>query len=246
MKYFAASLVVSSLFAMPALAQSSASAKPRAVLELYTSQGCSSCPPADRLFGDLAKDSSLIILTLPVDYWDYLGWKDTLGHPSFSYRQKAYAAMRSDRQVYTPQAVINGVAHAVGSQRNSIEAEIIKTRDHSGTLSVDVAVEKVGSDFRVKISGSSLAGASGHVWVMPIVRTREVQIGRGENTGRTVSYVNVVRRVTNVGAWKGEAMTMDIPASSMTPDAEGVVVLLQSGTDKKSSQVLGAGRLMGL
>jgi hypothetical protein len=244
MKIFAASLILGVLCVAPALAQTAAPAKPRAVLELFTSQGCSSCPPADRLFSELAKDPSLIVLTLPVDYWDYLGWKDTLGDASFSYRQKTYAAMRSDRQVYTPQAVINGVSHAVGSQRSSIDSEILKTRDHAGTLSVDVAVEKTSAGLRVRIGGAP--GGDGHIWVMPIVRSREVQIGRGENSGRTVSYSNVVRRVTRVGGWKGEAMTMDIPASSMTPDAEGVVVLLQSGTDKKSSQVLGAGRLMGL
>jgi hypothetical protein len=244
MKTFAASLILGVLCVAPALAQTVTPAKPRAVLELFTSQGCSSCPPADRLFSELAKDPSLIVLTLPVDYWDYLGWKDTLGDASFSYRQKTYAAMRSDRQVYTPQAVINGVSHAVGSQRSSIDAEILKTRDHAGTLSVDVAVEKTSTGLRVRIGGAP--GGDGHIWVMPIVRSREVQIGRGENSGRTVSYSNVVRRVTRVGGWKGEAMTMDIPASSMTPDAEGVVVLLQSGSDKKSSQVLGAGRLMGL
>ena len=90
---------------------------PRAVLELFTSQGCSSCPPADELFATMATDPELITLSLPVDYWDRLGWKDTFANPAFTARQKAYAADRGDARVYTPQAVINGAKHAVGSQR---------------------------------------------------------------------------------------------------------------------------------
>ena len=90
-----------------------AQGEPRAVIELFTSQGCSSCPPADRYVAELAKDPSLVILSWPVDYWDYIGWKDTFASPAFTARQKAYAAARRDDQVYTPQAVIDGVAHAV-------------------------------------------------------------------------------------------------------------------------------------
>ena len=83
-------------------------AEPRAVLELFTSQGCSSCPPADRLVGQLANDPSLIALSVPIDYWDYLGWRDTLANPAHSARQRAYARVRGDGQVYTPQIVVNG------------------------------------------------------------------------------------------------------------------------------------------
>src|SRR5438270_13293400 len=97
----------------------SARAEPvRGVVELFTSQGCSSCPPADRYLAELAKDPSLVVLSWPVDYWDYIGWKDTFGSPGFTARQKAYAAVRRDDQVYTPQAVIDGVTHAVGNDRD--------------------------------------------------------------------------------------------------------------------------------
>ena len=85
-----------------------AHADPRAVVELFTSQGCSSCPPADKILGELAKDPSVIALSMPIDYWDYLGWKDTLADARFSARQKAYSQVRGDREVYTPQAVVNG------------------------------------------------------------------------------------------------------------------------------------------
>ena len=95
--------------------------QPKAVIELFTSQGCSSCPPADALFVELSKNPDLIALTLPVTYWDYLGWKDTLGKDSFAKRQKFYAKARGDGQVYTPQAVVNGASHVVGSDKIEIE-----------------------------------------------------------------------------------------------------------------------------
>jgi hypothetical protein len=92
-------------------------ADPRAVVELFTSQGCSSCPPADKILGELAQDRSVIALSFPIDYWDYLGWKDTLADLRFSARQKAYSQMRGNRGVYTPQAVVNGTTDVLGSDR---------------------------------------------------------------------------------------------------------------------------------
>src|SRR5262249_29959732 len=115
-----------------------AAADPRAVVELFTSQGCSSCPPADKLIGELGKDPSVIALSLPIDYWDYLGWKDTLADKRFTARQKAYSHMRGDREVYTPQAVINGKVHALGSDRESIEHAIDQTAQEIGVMSVPV------------------------------------------------------------------------------------------------------------
>src|SRR5437667_11318656 len=99
-----------------------AHAEPRAVVELFTSQGCSSCPPADQIIGELAKDPSVIALSLPIDYWDYLGWKDTLADSRFSARQKAYSNMRGEREVYTPQVVVNGSAHVIGRELARIES----------------------------------------------------------------------------------------------------------------------------
>src|SRR3954452_16444821 len=99
-------------------------AEPRAVVELFTSQGCSSCPPADRIIGELARDPSVIALSMPIDYWDYLGWKDTLADARFSARQKAYSQVRGDRKVYTPQVVVNGSAHVIGSDRAGIDRAI--------------------------------------------------------------------------------------------------------------------------
>src|SRR5512135_1957872 len=104
-----------------------ADADPRAVVELFTSQGCSSCPPADKIIGELSNDPSIIAMSMPIDYWDYLGWKDTLADARFSARQRAYSRMRGDREVYTPQVVVNGSAHVIGSDRAGIEDAIDKT-----------------------------------------------------------------------------------------------------------------------
>jgi hypothetical protein len=229
--------------AAQANAQSAVPVKPRAVIELFTSQGCSSCPPADKLLTEITKDPEIIALTMPVDYWDYLGWKDTLAQPAFTHRQKAYAAMRSDRQVYTPQAVINGMAHAIGSQRPAIDKAIQITRDHAATLAISMDVQKNAGGVDVKLPTHSGGVKQGIIWALPFVNTREVKIGRGENSGRSVTYSNVVLKMTPVGIWNGEAMTLAIPASSIPVEAEGIVVLLQSGTEKKAAQILGAGRI---
>jgi len=122
------------------LSSAAMGAEPRAVIELFTSQGCSSCPPADKLAGELAQDPSLLVMSLPIDYWDYLGWKDTLANPGHTTRQRAYSKTRGDREVYTPQVVVNGMAQVLGSDRSAIESAIKHTAKHAGTLSLPVAV----------------------------------------------------------------------------------------------------------
>ena len=125
-------------------------AEPRAVVELFTSQGCSSCPPADRIIGELAKDPSVIALSMPIDYWDYLGWKDTLADARFSARQKAYSQVRGDRDVYTPQVVVNGSAHLIGSDRAGIESAIGTTKNADGVMSVPVTLTIAGKQITVR------------------------------------------------------------------------------------------------
>ena len=121
---FAAALICTSPIALTA----ASAGEPRAVIELFTSQGCSSCPPADKLLGELAQDPSLLTMSLAVDYWDYLGWKDTLALHGHSNRQRAYADARGDREVYTPQVVVNGVVHVLGSDKAAIENAIAQTQ----------------------------------------------------------------------------------------------------------------------
>ena len=125
--------------------------EPRALLELFTSQGCSSCPAADRLMGQLAKDPALVALSVPVDYWDYLGWRDTLANPAHSARLRAYARVRGDGQVYTPQIVVNGALDALGSDQTAVEQAIAETTKESGVMSVPITLSVSGSALSVKV-----------------------------------------------------------------------------------------------
>ncbi|MCX7339019.1 MAG: DUF1223 domain-containing protein [Hyphomicrobiales bacterium] len=214
--------------------------KPRAVLELFTSQGCSSCPAADALFVELARDPGLLVLTLPVDYWDYLGWKDTLAHAAFTQRQRGYAKSRGDGQIYTPQAVIDGVAHTVASDRQAM-MQIISAHQ-STPLPLDVAVSEAAGQIKVSVSGTA---GSGSIWLLTVARFRSVVIQRGENRGREVSYANVVRSLMRIGDWRGAPMSLDLPASlARQADAETYVVLIHSDAGKVG-RVIGAGKAPG-
>src|SRR3954467_3393343 len=128
-----------------------AHADPRAVVELFTSQGCSSCPPADKIIGELAKDPNVIALSMPIDYWDYLGWKDTLADSRFSARQKAYSQMRGDRDVYTPKGVGNGAIEVIGSHADRIQGAISETK--KGTvMTVPVSMSISGKHVNVSVA----------------------------------------------------------------------------------------------
>jgi hypothetical protein len=213
-------------------------AEPRAVLELFTSQGCSSCPAADKLLGELARDSSIVALSLPIDYWDYLGWKDTLARPRHTARQRSYSAVRGDRQVYTPQIVVNGSVHALGSDRSAIEDAIDRTQ-HGAALPVAVAVTPSGSALDVAVSNKT--EQTGEVWLCGIAKAVQVAIGRGENRGHTVTYHNVVRRWVKVGDLNGAKKTWSVPRSEIEGDGiDAVAVLVQRSAPKGPGSMLGA------
>jgi hypothetical protein len=226
----------------------SAGEMPRAVIELFTSQGCSSCPPADKLIAKLAAREGVVAVSLPVDYWDYLGWKDTLGSPAHTARQKAYAATRGDGKVYTPQMVVNGLAHVVGSDAAEIEAAIAKTKGKKGALTVPVAVTESGGTIRIEIGAAPPDGPkAGGVHVYAVTRRSEVAIARGENSGRTVAYHNVVRAIVKAGDWAGDGVTFQVLRGALEgKDIDGYVVLLQTGSDAAPGVVLGAAKAPGM
>ena len=140
--------------------------RPRTVIELFTSQGCSSCPPADKLLGQLAGRDDVIALTFPVDYWDYLGWKDTLASPAYSARQRAYARARGDGQVYTPQVVIDGAYHAVGSRPWETEKTIAKSRKNLKNDRIPLAARTEGNTL-ILTAGADREPAPGVVCTGP-------------------------------------------------------------------------------
>src|SRR5436309_4397450 len=145
-------------------AAATVSAEPRGVIELFTSQGCSSCPAADKLAGELAQDPSLVVLSLAIDYWDYLGWKDTLALPGHTNRQRAYSKVRGDREVYTPQVVVNGIAHVIGSDKGAIENAISQTHKQPGMLALPVNVSVTGDQISVAVPAAKDT-TKGEIWL---------------------------------------------------------------------------------
>ncbi len=213
--------------------------RPRAVVELFTSQGCSSCPPADKLAGELASDPSLVVLSLPIDYWDYLGWKDTLALPGHASRQRAYAAVRGDREVYTPQVVVDGVTHVIGNDKAALENAIAE-RQAPGTLAVLVNLSLTASHLTVAIAAADKP-VTAEVWLCPISRRVPVTITRGENRGHTITYTNVVRRWVRLGDWNGTAHTFNVATADFSGDAiDQVAVIVQAGDAKHPGVMLGA------
>lgn len=216
-----------------------ACAEPRAVVELFTSQGCSSCPPADKILGELAQDKSVVALSFPIDYWDYLGWKDTLADSRFSARQKAYSHMRGNRGVYTPQAMVNGTTDVLGSDRAGIENAANRTQKVDGVMSVPVTVTQ-GSG-QIKVSVAEAGGKSGEIWICAVSKQVPITISRGENRGQHITYHNVVRNVLKVGDWNGKAGSWTVPLENISRDGvDAAAVYVQDGNRDKPGAMLGA------
>lgn len=216
-KPFIAALASVWMFAgAPAVAQSNP-----VVVELFTSQGCSSCPPADEMLRELTKRENVIPLALHVDYWDYIGWKDKFARPEHTARQKAYAAAAGRRSVYTPQMIVNGNDSIVGPRGMELSETIMR----HATLPklVDLTVRRVGSD--VTIRAHMVDDAARGEMIVQLVRytpSRSVKITRGENAGRDLTYANVVSALDIVAEWDGRD-----PLSVTTPiDGEDPLAVL--------------------
>lgn len=202
------------------------------VVELFTSQGCSSCPPADKLLQTYAKDPNVIALSFPVDYWDYLGWKDTLASPRNSERQRAYAKARGDGAIYTPQVVVNGVTHVNGAHKAAIDGAIEQTSKKLASEfiplwfwqernTLNIATGTVPANHPIK---------EATIWLGVVQTSATVDIKRGENAGRELVYTNVVRELTPIGLWKGQAVQIQIPRTAvMLAETQKSVVLIQEG-----------------
>jgi len=213
-----------------------AHAQTRAVIELFTSQGCSSCPAADRLLGELANDPSLVSMSLPIDYWDYLGWKDTLADPRHTARQRAYSKVRADREVYTPQIVVNGSYHVLGSDRAAIERVIAKSRQNTSALALPVTLSVARGRLTATFASD---GRAAEVWVVGLAKAITVGIGRGENKGKTVTYHNVARNWHKLDTTDGK--TWSVPLQEIDGDSvDRAAVIVQGGTSERPGLILGA------
>jgi len=195
------------------------------VVELFTSQGCSSCPPADALMVKLVQREDVIGLALHVDYWDYIGWKDEFGDPAYTRRQKGYARTGARKMIYTPQMIINGQQDVVGARA----MEVVDLINQHKNKPRKVAVQAKRTDGRIVINVQPLTGLGEDLgpYDIHLVRytpTRTSKITRGELAGRVLEYVNIVDDWTVLDQWDGKS------ATSLSADIEGdrpVVVLIQ-------------------
>ncbi|HEY4192665.1 MAG TPA: thioredoxin family protein [Mesorhizobium sp.] len=216
---------------------------PLGVVELFTSQGCSSCPPADELFTDLAARKDIVALSYHVDYWDYLGWKDTLSSKKNTERQYAYMQSFRTRSVYTPQAVINGRTHVNGANRAAVDATLADMDKASKGMKVAVNVTHEGDGVVIE-AGNAAANWSGpsnaHVIVVYFEAPQTVAIGRGENGGRSETYWNAVYDIQTAGMWHGKTQRYELPMSEVSKKGGSAVLLQAVGKDGLPGPILGA------
>ncbi|WP_120501827.1 thioredoxin family protein [Roseovarius sp. EL26] len=218
MRNLIASLIASLILTTPVTAQDQP-----IVVELFTSQGCSSCPPADAFLHKLAERDDVIALALHVDYWDYIGWKDVFANPDFTARQRKYARNGGRRMVYTPQMIINGQDHVVGNRPMDV-TDLIDMH-HEKTPSVNLTLSRDGD--QIDISAATEVSFSDPL-IVQLVRynpDNKVDIKAGENAGRTISYANVVTDLSVIGEWDTQT-PLDI--SQEAAGDQPVVVLVQN------------------
>lgn len=217
--------------------------KPVGVVELFTSQGCSSCPPADAVLGELSKQGNLVALSYHVDYWNYLGWEDTFSSKQSTDRQYEYARTLGRKSVYTPQVIINGRDHINGADKQGINNKV-SAFDKSGRgLTVPVEAVMDGDKIRINIGAGD---GKADVILVYFDRENAVDVKRGENGGRKLVYWNSVRDVQTVAMWEGQAVELDLPVSVMSGKGyDGCAVLLQTmRSDGVPGAIVGAGVVM--
>jgi len=222
---FALSALGMTLIAAPTLVLAQSAHQPSSVVELYTSQGCSSCPPADKILGELVQDKDILGLTFSVTYWDYIGWKDTFGNKDNDNRQVYYKQEFGSRYVYTPQMVVGGKEHKVGSDRSGIKSLIADNAGHAQQLALSWAF----NDDMLEVQLPEGDGEA-TIWLVDIDRSNDVSIGRGENTGQKITYHNVVRKLRSLGNWDGSAQKIVLDLAEMREmGRDGCALIIQQG-----------------
>lgn len=228
-RVFLTTLAVAALMTIGAVV-ARAQDKPPIVVELFTSQGCSSCPPADNFLGDLAKRPDVLALSFHVDYWDYIGWKDPYAFHVATERQRKYSHNFSLSYIYTPQMVVNGVAQGVGSDRFDIDALITKASTRS-VARPSFALERQKDGGIVVHVGAGDAKKPATIWLACYDREQTTKVLRGENGGATLTNYHVVRDFESLGLWKGAAVDLPVPPEEVAEfenePNRGIAALLQ-------------------
>lgn len=203
--------------------------RPRGVVELFTSQGCSSCPRADSYLAELVQRGDVVALGFHVDYWDYLGWSDTLASPENTRRQSDYASALGLRSVYTPQMVVNGRVHLKGSNRSEVEKALADLEEAGQGMAIDVGIRRGPDSIIVETGAATHGRGKANVLLVFFEPRTPVEIGRGENAGKTIVYWNAVSSVQAAGRWYGQPTRLEIPDTEFARrGSRGCAVLLQS------------------
>lgn len=211
----------------------------KGVVELFTSQGCSSCPPADAELSRLIEQGDVLALSYHVDYWNYLGWSDTLSSRESTERQYGYARTLKRKNVYTPQAVINGQDHANGADRVAVGSILNWLSATGAGLTVDVTADRVSDGLNISVGKGR---GKANIVAVYFDKANTVRIKRGENAGSTITYHNSVRAIETVGMWSGNVQNIKLPASVLSArPGTGCAILLQVvGKDGVPGAILGA------
>lgn len=235
--HFAAALgmLVLAALAHPAAAESLRD-RPKAVVELFTSQGCAQCPPADALLTSLAEQDDVVALAYHVDYWDYVGWEDTFGSPEYSDRQRAYAKSWGSSRIYTPQMVVNGAKGVVGSRRNEVNGAL-----DQASLQLTVNLTRDGDMLKVDIPPNTTF-ADAVVWLVTYRDRVDVSIDKGENAGKSMVYTQVVTGRQALGMWEGATgANLKLPLPEvLAADNTGLAVIVQQERAGLPGPILGA------
>jgi hypothetical protein len=208
----------------------------RAVVELFTSQGCSSCPAADALLRELGDKPEIVALAYHVDYWDYIGWPDTFGTAANSDRQRAYAQGWGSARIFTPQMIVNGKQGVVGSRRQEVEAAIDRAE-----LVLPVTLATDGDMLKISIDGQAGLDEA-VVWLVTFIDGAEVAIDKGENEGKTFAYTKIVTGRQALGMWEpGSGAQLKLPLSEVLDSrSDGIAVLVQPEEGGRPGPILGA------
>jgi len=214
------------LGARQAVAESNGPSNGPWAVELFTSQGCSSCPPADRLLGKLARRPDIVALSFHVDYWDYIGWKDRFASKATTERQRAYARTLKQRYVYTPEMVVDGRVHQPGINDGQIDAMLADARRQSPARTTPQLVRAPDGALTIHLAAAKLESGPADVTVFAYDRQHSTPVGRGENEGRRLDNFNVVRRFEIVGQWNGAEAHWTVPADRFE-SGQGLAVIVQ-------------------
>jgi hypothetical protein len=208
--------------------QGAVAGPPRAVVELFTSQGCSSCPPADAIVGRLSSNPAVLVLSFHVNYWDDLGWKDPFSSVLSTDRQYAYARSLNERSVFTPQLIVNGMQSLVGSQEGKVQKAVAAASETSFPVQAELS-EQADGRFSLTLTG---AAVSADLWEVRYVRHSLTPVRGGENGGRTLETFNDVTQLHRIGAFRAGTFTLE----ALKKPEDGIAVFVQGP---------GAGRIWG-